>query len=867
MLSGGAVRARSVTPLAGLVTLGLGAHAWLLATGGAPAPDGVRLGVAFAVLLLLPGYAFVALGAPPAGGMWLSAPWAFGFGVAWNGALILGARALGLPFTGLAAATLPANAILWGAVLARRARVAAAEARRDGLPAAALAAILLAALAAALHAGHYGTPITCLSDSPDHIGTIRRMLAGGDAFPANAFFRDAGAAGVDPRKGLWHPEVALLCRLAALDPYDAWRLLPACVAPLFALTAAGLGVLIGGPVAAAVAAWALVLTYGGSLAGYSLREAGFATKVADQLALLTTVAVLADLARPRRSGRLAAVGVALGALAAHVFAAIQFATVFTALLAGLILRDRRVGPEARRLFGTALAIGVACLPYLLWRMHGAYAPANPIHTEVQGLLTLWPGARVVFFGVLWDWLGRLWILFPLSWWALWRHGRAHPATLYLLTTSVAVALVMFDPPAVALLEPRVGYLLMRWVWLLPLAGLLAWLLPGIARRIAGGGPGRAVAWIAAAVVAALLMTPLRDALDAARHAPGLYAEERLRNYDATRADLTWLDRHLLPGQVVLSDPATSYAIPMFTRHFIVTLADQHSSPNDPRALTRILDARDALDPYARWERTREVIERYGVTVVVLDTRYGEIPPLDYWAPSPEWFAAARARFDAQPAAFERLTEDSGFVAYRVDREALAALHGAAPRPFVAAFDARRFPVARRLGPGLPALQGFRLFPSAAAPGDTVRGVAEWRVLEPLAPGSYRVYVRFDRPLPGGLEPPVFAAKPARKILEHTRHELYRFRSEHLPVAGAYGVDLWRPDEVVRDSFAMEVPRDAAGGTFQVHVQMMHAPHYPNLRLADYFSDHDAFEGVPAGWFRVRRPGARDDTPLPEPGGH
>jgi hypothetical protein len=50
---------------------------------------------------------------------------------------------------------------------------------------------------------------------------------------------------------------------------------------------------------------------------------------------------------------------------------------------------------------------------------------------------------------------------------------------------------------------------------------------------------------------------------------------------------------------------------MLTRHWVTALVDQHSSPNDPHALDRILDARDALDPYASWARTAEVVRRWG----------------------------------------------------------------------------------------------------------------------------------------------------------------------------------------------------------------------------------------------------------------
>jgi hypothetical protein len=84
---------------------------------------------------------------------------------------------------------------------------------------------------------------------------------------------------------------------------------------------------------------------------------------------------------------------------------------------------------------------------------------------------------------------------------------------------------------------------------------------------------------------------------------------------------------------------------MLTRHYVVTLMDQHSSPNDSLALTRILDARDALDPWGSWARMREVVTRYGVDAIVLNDRITEPLMFDYWSPNHEWFVAARARLD------------------------------------------------------------------------------------------------------------------------------------------------------------------------------------------------------------------------------
>ena len=63
-------------------------------------------------------------------------------------------------------------------------------------------------------------------------------------------------------------------------------------------------------------------------------------------------------------------------------------------------------------------------------------------------------------------MGPVWILFPLSL-GLWARAAAVPAALYLLTSTLAVGALMFLPPVAAVLEPRLGYLLMRFPWLLP----------------------------------------------------------------------------------------------------------------------------------------------------------------------------------------------------------------------------------------------------------------------------------------------------------------------------------------------------------------------------------------------------------------
>ena len=838
------------------VGAGLALHVALALGALEAVPAPLRIALSFAVLVLVPGAAFVSLGAVPPGGPWLSPGWALGFGIAWNGVLVMITRALGVPFTVLAGLSAATSAILWAAVLLRPVREVAPPAPRLG--GAALAAVLAAALFAGYFTGRLGSPMSFDTDTPDHVGTVRRMLEKGDAFPNDAFYRDAGPTGADPRKGLWHPEVALIARLATADPVDAWRWLSAFVVPLLVLNVAALGWVIGGPAGAAVAAATVLLTYGRGLAFTPIRSAVFASRLVDHLATATAAAVLADLGARRRGSRLAAAGLGFAAVAVHVFAAIQFAVVFSALAVAILLRDRRIGGDLKRLAGTMAALAALSLPYLIWRLHHADAPTNIIHTQPQGLLWITGPWRVVSIGVLWEWVGSAWVLFPLAWLWLWKRGRDSAGALYVLGSSLAVFLLIFNPLAVAVLEPRVGYLLMRMTGLLSLPALLALIVPALARTVAGAAPAgrRLAAALGLALVAATVAPALSDAARAVLDPESLVRAERLDSPTRWSDALSWMERELPAGRVVLSDPVTSYSIPMMTRHYVATLVDQHSSPNDSLALTRLLDARDALDPYGSWDRTREVVRRYGVDVIALNDRFASIPRLDYWTPYPGWYAAARARLDRHPAAFERLFDTGDFVVYRLREAALDTLRGPAPaRPYVAPWSRERFAIGLRFEAGLPVVLGCALSRGVAAPSESLSGVIEWRAVEPAPPGSYNVSVRFDRALPGGFKPPAAIGKPLRKLLERARGERYRFREDHLPAGGGYGVDRWRPDEVVRDSFRMAVPPDVADGLYRVQVRMLHQPHYANLRLSDYFSDDDSFSGVAVGWLEVRRPGA------------
>jgi hypothetical protein len=375
--------------------------------------------------------------------------------------------------------------------------------------------------------------------------------------------------------------------------------------------------------------------------------------------------------------------------------------------------------------------------------------------------------------------------------------------------------------------------------------------------MAARGPVRArLAGLAGlAGLALLLRHPVADAALVFADPSHAGGREDVAGMAPWSGPLAWMDEHLPAGSVVLSDPATSYAIPMATRHWVATLVDQHSSPNDSLALARILQARDALDPNATWVTTRGVVAARGVTAIALNDRFREVPTLDYWAPGHAWYRAARARFDAEPGAFRRTFDSGDFVVYEIDTDSLARLaDGGARRPYVRpAAPGEPAPVA--MGAGLPSLAGFRLDRAAASPGETLSAVCTWAAPGPLPAGSYTVAMRFDHAMPPDFRAPAWIAKPARKAYEARAGVRYRFRADHLPVNGEYGVDRWAPNERITDSATVVVPADVAPGEYEVQVRIIRQPHYPNYRLGDFLLDRDYYSGPAVGRLLVRpRPG-------------
>jgi hypothetical protein len=309
----------------------------------------------------------------------------------------------------------------------------------------------------------------------------------------------------------------------------------------------------------------------------------------------------------------------------------------------------------------------------------------------------------------------------------------------------------------------------------------------------------------------------------------------------------------VPGpRVIAADPATSYSIPAYTGHQVMAFLDQHSSPNDPRGLTRILDARDALSPYTDLRRTLTILRAYGVDLVVVNGRFTTPVSTDYWSLTPDLVSAMHAKFAGHPELFRPVFAAPGAWVFALTD---AARSGALPDdvPVARAFIAPR-PAGGTVD-GAFTMFGTRLPLRAVAAGDTVEFVTRWGLAQrgAMPPGNYTVFVRLETPYPLGPGYVPAFDKVYRKALEARTHRAWRLRTTHRPLHGVFGPDQWTYDEAVEDDYAVALPRTAAPGVYDVRLRMLRIPHYMNTTPRDYVSDADAFEGPIVGHITITAP--------------
>ena len=683
---------------------------------------------------------------------------------------------------------------------------------------------------------------TVEEDAYDHIGYVRRIADFNSMRPEHTLAMPTDATDTmppDPRKGALHPAIAWVTSTAGVGPDVAWSVLPLFLYPALVFAFVGFtGALVSRASLVALAVALFMLSYGGTAfqfahgAAYGQNLAAGWYWVLAALSLRGAPAAL--IAALAFGGALAHVGVALHA------AILAASMVAFASWLGLSLK--------RALVIASILVAAAGLGAIV-RLGFDPPSANILHAHVQGVLFVGPDHFVMSpmeilrqFGMLY--LGSL-ILVPLVAIAARRRADAR-AVLALCTIPLVIA---FVPPLATALYGKASYMLSRALLNAPVFAAAAIVLVSVvdfARR--GGMLARVAAAFAVSVWALAFLRPALDAVraDLGRDRPGL--DETLRTLAR--------EIEFLPGDVILSDPATSYLLSAYCSNRFVGLYEQHANPRDAYALNRLQAIRDVISPFADSQRAIEACQRFHVNYVVLSAHALTLTGgfMNEW--NPALLNPARERLRAIGFPFNEIGDDH-IVESR--RYAIFEIWPGTPpgnRPpdrapppvFTSASDV--VPCAVPAPDHAFEITGIAISPPAASPGDSVKITLGYRrdVDTPFGLPSL-LHVRFDHERL--VEARSFVGdKYVRRFQERRGGYVSRLRADMQPGRGVFEPDLWPIGTPLREVFPFVIPQHALPGRYQVEIVIVRDSMLPNFHARDLLFNRDHYSGTPCASFEV-----------------
>jgi hypothetical protein len=705
-----------------------------------------------------------------------------------------------------------------------------------------------------------GDPLIYTGDSPDHIAYIRTISRTHEAFPDQFYYRDGSILTHDIRKGMGQALWGAVNALTGNDDVAAVWPIMSLISSIFTIVAlfcAGMLLFQSSSIGLS-AAFLFVLFYNGGLRGYDLAMggAGYLFGRAFYIAALSSLPIA--LVRKNHGYMVLAIVSAIAAAMTHVahFAALMFIALVFAL-SNLIGPGEGFKSERSRrwlLFGGA----TFCLlvPYFAFRYVRDYAPNNALHSHVQGVLWLTDKLYVLNPLVYIQVAGPLGILAAISIILLWKKSRSDGNLRLLLNGMLAVYILLFNPLWYPYLLKKMSYLLFRFEFAVPSMLPCAYLLHELSRKIRRGNLelsplGAAVAFTAAAALlgAPLLKTPSEFAY--CGRMQGKTAEASYRNL----SDLFHcIQEKCPPGAVIASDPITSFGIPAFTDAYVICPYDQHATPNDSTAITRIVDCRRIFSPAIPLGNVRDVLVEYGSEYLVIN---GRIPPrveTMYWKPDAKSARVLSERLREPKSPFEIIFDslDVTLARLKMDESRAPSAQGPAALPFLG--DSIYARIAASLpSSGISDIRIAAVQPSRAeaARGDTLSMNVTWVAIDRCAFSSYIASVRFDTGFQRNTLYRKSFGKPYRKLLElFTRHR-YRFRIDFQPLGGISPPDTWPPMREVRDWVSVAIPLDAAPGVYTVSLKLGEKTQFPNYSLKDILTNDDVYSGRAVSTILVR----------------
>jgi len=663
-------------------------------------------------------------------------------------------------------------------------------------------------------------PFAATSDVPDHLATIRAIGTTNVLEPTDVFHAEGDGVCRDPRKGFLHVWMACVGSLSKTDPITTWVALRPWLLLLGGLAFAGLGrrLTIGRFAFRAALACFPLLVHGSS--AWFLDTFSYPHN-ADWVVIWGVWSLAAASLEAPSRGRMVAIALLGGALPlVHVFAgALALAGLLTWPVFLFLFRERGA---ARGALAPLCALAIASLPVFVARLVQTYCPVNPLHTEAAEVFYLTdfftlhaPGPMLARFS------GAALVLALVSivWARPRRRGDIRTAIVAAMTWGPP--LVSLNPIAGALLQPKIGYLFVRFLGIIPYPIVAALLIDAV-RRHARRPALRAAGF---ALLAALVLSRVPPLVRVAAFAD----DDDLEGIDEAPALLA---AHVPdPRATILTDPTTSYLLPAFTSHRVVTTLDQHSAPGDAEIRERLRDVTRALSPFRPLSEAVEVCRTRNVRFVLVNEST-TLPRDTYFdARVPADDALVRARFEGPGSPFRKVGEGRGLHLYELTEDVIS--HDAP----------RRYPTSRE-GTGLDSLRGewlspafslvaWSIEPRRVAPGDTI--TVSLTVRKDAADGvavPYRVVVRGRHSLEGEHERFRGFDRLYARVRGRTFGPTLELVSVRRPLDGRYPPNLWDVGEIIEDRFPLVVPKAAEAGAYRVGVAWSRAALVRNIALRD-----------------------------------
>jgi len=854
-----------------------------------PGPEAAGVSLAFYSLFLLPGYTITRLLTRGRCGILEDICGIFTAGLLFLTLLLALGFVPGVSYRGIAIAGFVSNLLLLTLVsgfgiAGDRRRDSAAAAREEKRLSGPVRIVVVVLLFALCFVFFYGSGETGRdSDALDHISYVRRGIDSGKLFPGDSFHREGDGVGFDPRKGIWHPMMALWAFQGDTSVVALWRVLPAFIAffalasfLFFAVT------VTGRPLVAPLVLLMFLLFYRGEGIGW-LTKAGFSRNMA-QMALWSGAAFIIRYAESGVKRLLYWVfAAAFFGAACHLVFALNMAVTCLALL--IFVLFFRYGRSWRKRAVTAMAVTVAAAAVPL-ALRALFTPRdfNIVHTHRQGMLILSDRFAMVDPAELVARMGPAFffalLLIPFFVWSAdGGERRKLTWTLFLLPVLLTV-----DPLTGGTLEGTFGYLHYRMLYAAPLFCYLGLAVAGLFRIVATGraevgdrsaGPSRTgfagsaiggekrgvAARIGGRILAAGLLVvfvylPLRLSAPVVRlSVEGILRHERTDD----RMELAgWLDSVLPDHSIIASDPRTSYVVSAFTDHFVAVTLDQHCSPVDTTVIRRLRETRDLFSPAVPFSKSSPWLLEQGIEYLLVDTAHAGRS--DFFGVVPAGGAAAALRkFRECGNALEEIAVFEGFHLFGIDREILAAGGGNACDE--TAGGEVECPPGRGMARAPDAssdgvvLEWIETEASEISAGDTLRGRICWSVDDGIEFGlPFEWTIRLDGDFPRGMFYRHWYGKQYRRLIEQRSGGFYRYTHSERCASGAEQPDQWEPGRGERQDFAFPVTEWLHEGEYVARVSVRRLAYIPNRTIGDYFLNEDSFHGVPFASLRIRGKG-------------